>query len=82
VRIGSFANWQAVVWVAIYDEKAAGRRSPAAEGICGIYGRKSPMQSERETQYEKVVRVIIGLVFVAGILAMLNWIWPAGWTPL
>jgi hypothetical protein len=40
------------------------------------------MQPERETEYEKVVWIIVGLVFVAGILAMLNWIWPAGWTPL
>jgi hypothetical protein len=59
--------------------RRAERWSPAANGS---YRRESPMQPERETNYAKVVQIIIGLVFVAGILAMLNWIWPAGWTPL
>ena len=40
------------------------------------------MQAERKTLYERVILAVIGLVFVAGIIVVLNWIWPAGWTPL
>jgi len=37
------------------------------------------MHTEWKTIYQKVVLVILGLVFMAGIYVVIDWIWPVGW---
>jgi hypothetical protein len=38
------------------------------------------MQSERKLGLLKIALVVFGLIFILGIYAMMNWIWPAGWS--
>jgi len=37
------------------------------------------MHTEWKTIYQKAVLVILGLVFMAGIYVIIDWIWPVGW---
>lgn len=39
------------------------------------------MQVELKAIYWKVVGIIMGLALFLVVYAILNWIWPDGWTP-
>ena len=81
VRIRSFSDWQSADRASFFLT----RRWPAVVwplAARGISGREKPMSAERKTQYENMLLIIIGLVIVGGFFMLLNWIWPAGWTPL
>lgn len=36
------------------------------------------MQQEEKRRYLKVVLIVFGIIFIAGIYVMM-WVWPAGW---
>jgi hypothetical protein len=38
------------------------------------------MQEETRLKYLKVALVVFGIVFIAGVPAMMMWIWPDGWS--
>jgi hypothetical protein len=38
------------------------------------------MQEEKRLKYLKVALVVFGIVFIAGVPAMMMWIWPDGWS--
>lgn len=38
------------------------------------------MQQEQKLQYLKTVLYVIGVIFIAGVPAMMMWIWPSGWS--
>ena len=38
------------------------------------------MQEETKLKYLKVALVVFGIVFIAGVPAMMMWLWPAGWS--
>lgn len=37
------------------------------------------MQPEQKLKYLKTALVVFGVIFLAGIYAMMTWIWPSGW---
>ncbi len=37
------------------------------------------MQQEEKLKYLKIALYVIGVLFVAGVPAMMMWIWPSGW---
>ena len=37
------------------------------------------MQQEIRLKYLKAALVVFGIIFVAGIYAMMMWVWPSGW---
>lgn len=37
------------------------------------------MQDEEKLKYLKIALYVIGVLFIAGVPAMMMWIWPAGW---
>lgn len=37
------------------------------------------MQDEEKLKYLKVALYVIGVLFIAGVPAMMMWIWPSGW---
>ena len=37
------------------------------------------MQQEEKLKYLKVALIVFGIVFIAGVPAMMMWIWPSGW---
>jgi hypothetical protein len=38
------------------------------------------MQEETRLKYLKVALVVFGIIFIAGVPAMMMWIWPDGWS--
>ena len=38
------------------------------------------MQEETKLKYLKVALVVFGIIFIAGVPAMMLWIWPSGWS--
>jgi hypothetical protein len=37
------------------------------------------MQQEEKLRYLKIALYVIGVTFIAGVPAMMIWIWPSGW---
>ena len=37
------------------------------------------MNSETKLQYLKMALYLFGIIFIAGVPAMMMWIWPSGW---
>lgn len=38
------------------------------------------MQQDEKLKYLKVALIIFGIIFIAGIPAMMMWLWPSGWS--
>ena len=37
------------------------------------------MREEEQLKYLKIALIVIGVLFIAGLPAMMMWIWPSGW---
>jgi hypothetical protein len=37
------------------------------------------MQPEKRLEYLKIALYVIGVLFIAGVPAMMMWVWPSGW---
>ena len=38
------------------------------------------MQQEKKLEYLKIALYAFGVIFIAGVPAMMMWIWPSGWS--
>jgi len=38
------------------------------------------MTQEQRLRYLKVVLIVFGIIFIAGIYVMMRWVWPSGWS--